>query len=132
MEYLKEDEKFIRRCIKLSQLSLDHGDQPFGAIITMNGKIIVESLNKSKEKMPYHAEILCLMNAQETLGNDLSSCTLYTSCEPCAMCSFMIREYKIKRVVFSAHSPNRGGYRNGTFFKIKIYPQSLHSQILQK
>lgn len=47
---------------------------------------------------------------KKTLGTkDLSACTLYTIVEPCAMCSFAIRETRIGRVVFSIKSPMMGG-----------------------
>src|SRR2546430_17582064 len=48
--------------------------------------------------------------AQKVLGTkDLSGCTLYTTVEPCAMCSFPIRETRISRVVYAIGSPLMGG-----------------------
>jgi tRNA(adenine34) deaminase len=41
---------------------------------------------------------------------DLSSCTIYINVEPCAMCSFCIRETGIRRVVYAIPSPIMGGY----------------------
>jgi tRNA(adenine34) deaminase len=41
---------------------------------------------------------------------DLSSCVLYTTIEPCPMCSFMAREYKIKSIYIGLNSPHMGGY----------------------
>ncbi len=41
---------------------------------------------------------------------DFSQYTTYSNFEPCAMCSFSIRELKFKRVVFALPSPNMGGY----------------------
>ena len=108
---LKNDEKFIRKCIKLSENSLKNGDAPFGSIVVQNGKIISESINNSKNKISDHAEIIALHKASQKLKvKDLSSCTLYSNCEPCPMCSFMLREYKIGRVVFALPSPFVGGY----------------------
>ena len=40
---------------------------------------------------------------------DLSGCTLYTNVEPCAMCSFPIRETRISRVVYAIGSRLMGG-----------------------
>ena len=107
----KIDEKFIRECIKLSKKSTQNGDAPFGAIVVMDDKIISKSTNDSKNKISDHAEIIALHKAQQKLNtSDLSSCTLYSNCEPCPMCAFMIREYKIGKVVFSLPSPFVGGY----------------------
>ena len=48
--------------------------------------------------------------AQKALGTkDLSGCTLYTNVEPCAMCSFPIRETRISRVVYGIGSRLMGG-----------------------
>src|SRR5262249_9644654 len=42
--------------------------------------------------------------------NDLSDCTLYSLVEPCAMCSFPIRETRISKVMFAIRSPLMGGF----------------------
>jgi tRNA(adenine34) deaminase len=83
----------------------------FGSLITKNNKLIAEGRNAVNTEISEHAEITALHNAHQKLGtSDLSGYTLYTSCEPCPMCSFMIREYKISRVVFALPSPYMGGY----------------------
>lgn len=106
-----QDEKFILRCIELAQKGLEKGEMPFTSIITKGDEIIVESINGAASRISDHAEILVLDEAHKKLGtHNLSDCTLYTICEPCPMCSFMIREYKIKKVVFSLFSPFMGGY----------------------
>jgi tRNA(adenine34) deaminase len=111
MNLLPHDEKYMRRCIELSQLSLNSGDAAFGSLITIEDQLLVEAANEYKISISKHAEIVVLDRAHQKLGTaDLSNCTLYTSCEPCPMCSFMIREYKIKRVVFALHSPLMGGF----------------------
>ncbi len=105
-------EKFMRRCIELSDESLGRGDNPFGCVIVKDNEILVESGNKIKDyDVTNHAEILAMKKAQKLLKtNDLSDCTLYSNCEPCPMCSFMIRELKFKTVVFAISSPYMGGY----------------------
>jgi tRNA(adenine34) deaminase len=52
-----------------------------------------------------------MRRAKKALGSsDLSGCTLYSNCEPCPMCSFMMREQHIKAVVFALRTPHMGGY----------------------
>jgi len=105
------DQKFIRRTIALSEVALKHDGAPFGALIVKDGKIIAESANDSKGRVSNHAEVLALDSAHKKLKtSDLSGCTLYSNCEPCPMCSFMAREYKVSRVVFAIPSPFMGGY----------------------
>lgn len=99
------------RCIELSQESVKAGDAAFGSLVAKGDALIAEGLNDYRTKISEHAEIVALNNAHKKLGtSDLSLCTLYTSCEPCPMCSFMIREYKISRVVFALPSLYVGGY----------------------
>jgi tRNA(adenine34) deaminase len=108
---MTEDENFISRCIELSQIALDSGDAPFGSLVTKDGKILAEASNDKNTKTHYHAEILALNKAAKIMGTpDLFGCTLYTNCEPCPMCSFMIREHKIEKVVFALPSPFMGGF----------------------
>ena len=98
---INQDKHFMQRCIELSQLSIDDGDAPFGSLITKDNKLIAEGINAANTKVSEHAEITALHNAHQIMGtSDLSGYTLYTSCEPCPMCSFIIREYKISSVVF--------------------------------
>ncbi len=111
MNIKEYDQKFMLRCIALSQESVNSGDAAFGSLIAIDDTLIAEGLNDYKTRISEHAEIVALNNAHKVLGtSDLSQCTLYTSCEPCPMCSFMIREFKVKRVVFALPSRYVGGY----------------------
>ncbi len=110
-EILEQDKKFIKKCIDLSRESVVKGDAPFGAIIVRDGEIISESINSASKRVSDHAEVLVLHDAHQKLkSSDLSDCILYSNCEPCPMCSFMIREYRIKKVVFALPSLFMGGY----------------------
>lgn len=105
-------EKFIRRCLALADESLAAGDLPFGALIEHDGRIIAEGRNsiKVESDITGHAEINAIRKAlQINPSLDLSECTLYSSVEPCPMCSFIIRDYGIGRVVYSLPSPHMGG-----------------------
>lgn len=107
----KKDEKFIKHCIQLSYQSIQKDNKPFGCLIEKSNKIIAESINRSKQDITYHAEILAIKKAKKILETDnLSACTLYSNCEPCPMCAFIIRGSKIRRVVFALRSPFMGGF----------------------
>ena len=105
-------EKFMKRCLELAQEALEAGDNPFGSVIVKDGKVIAEARNTALlSDITDHAEIIAMRKAQKVLeSSNLSECTLYSNCEPCPMCSFMIRELKIKEVVFALPSPSMGGY----------------------
>ena len=107
-----KDEKYMRRCIQLSEKALESRDNPFGCVIVGKDGVLVEARNKIKENdITCHAEILAMKKAQKLLKtSDLSKYTIYSNCEPCPMCAFMMRELKFKRVVFALLSPYMGGY----------------------
>lgn len=113
MKTSAQDEWYIKRCINLARRAGKLGDFPYGALLVLKNKVVSEKYNESftKNEVYRHAELLALTNAQKKLNRDqLSACTLYSSVEPCPMCSFAIQELNIKRVVFGLKSPIMGGY----------------------
>jgi tRNA(adenine34) deaminase len=106
------DIAMMRRCIHLAATSAQLGELPFAALICKDGDVIVESTNRVVQSadITHHAELAAISEAQKSLGRaDLSGSTLYSIVEPCAMCSFAVRETNISRVVFSISSPIMGG-----------------------
>lgn len=111
MSATEEDLKFIKQCIALSEKSVASGDAPFGSLIVKEGEIIGASENNASNKVSDHAEIMALHHAHMHTGSsNLKGATMYSNCEPCPMCSFMAREYKVSRIVYSVHSPFMGGH----------------------
>src|SRR6476660_10558177 len=54
--------------------------------------------------------MVAISSAQKVLGStSLDACTIYSTVEPCAMCSYAIRESRIGRVIFGLRSPVMGG-----------------------
>jgi tRNA(adenine34) deaminase len=109
---MTEDKQYMQRCIELAEAAIFAGELPFGSIIANDEGLVCEANNTvlANSDVTQHAEINVMRAAQGLLGNDLSGCTLYSNCEPCAMCSFMICELKLRRVVFAVKSPDMGGY----------------------
>jgi tRNA(adenine34) deaminase len=106
------DKALIARCVDLSRIAVSKGEYPFGAVITLDRKIVAEAINRTirENDVTRHAEIIALSNAQKTIGRELlRRCTLYSNIEPCAMCSYCIREASIRRVVYGLGSPVMGG-----------------------
>lgn len=102
----------MARCIELSRIAADKGEHPFGTVIALNGEIVAEAINKTvrDSDVTRHAEVLALSKAQQKIGREeLRHYTLYTNVEPCAMCSYCIREAWVGRVVYAIASPVMGG-----------------------
>ncbi|HMV24715.1 MAG TPA: nucleoside deaminase, partial [Saprospiraceae bacterium] len=73
------------------------------AVIVKNGEIVAEAAEagKSKNDITCHAEIEALRLAVKKLqSNDLSECVMYSTHEPCIMCSYAIRYYRVKKLVY--------------------------------
>ena len=72
----------------LSQ-AVNAGDQPFGAVVVKNGKIVGWGPSRvvSDTDPTAHAEMVALRDAAKRLGTrDLSGCTMYSTSHPCPMC----------------------------------------------
>ena len=91
MEILKSDEKFMQLAINLARQGMTSGQGgPFGCVIVKNGEVIGQGCNEVLAKVDptAHAEIVAIRNACTNLNNfQLEECDVYTSCEPCPMCS---------------------------------------------
>ncbi len=110
---LARDEQTMRRCFVLAARSARDGGYPFAAIVTKKGRTIVEATNRVSQDRDVmrHAEAVALTEAQRTLAcTSLDDCTLYANVEPCALCSYAIREARIGRVVYGLSSPVMGGH----------------------
>jgi tRNA(adenine34) deaminase len=106
------DDAMMLRCIELSRTAVGKGEYPFGTVIAQDGKIVAEAINRTvrQRDVSRHAEIIALSQAQQTISREqLRHCTLYTNIEPCAMCSYCIREAAVGRVVYALGSPVMGG-----------------------
>lgn len=106
------DERFMKHCLELATLAKENGRSPVGSLIVKSNKIISTGFEGSSETpdLLAHAEVIALLNAVKYTGSDdLSECVLYTTVEPCFMCSYLIRKTKIKRVVFGIRTDETGG-----------------------
>jgi tRNA(adenine34) deaminase len=106
------DIAMMRRCVALAQSVPSRGEYPFAAVIARRGEFISESLNmvRTEGDVTRHAEMLAISSAQKKMrSTSLHECTIYSTIEPCAMCSYAIRESRIGRVVFGLRSPVMGG-----------------------
>ena len=99
------DEQYMMEAIKLSRLAVEHGNEPFGAVLVKDDEIVYSNENQiySKNDPTYHAEAGLIRRFFEASGiTDLSDYTLYSSCEPCFMCSGALVWVKIGRLVYGA------------------------------
>jgi tRNA(Arg) A34 adenosine deaminase TadA len=81
------------------------GNHPFGSVLAdRDGNLLLEAENTlvTERDCTGHAETNLMRLASQTYDAEfLASCTLYTSTEPCAMCSTAIIWGNVGRVVFA-------------------------------
>jgi tRNA(Arg) A34 adenosine deaminase TadA len=101
-----DDENFLRQAIALSaQAAANPGSEPFGAVVVKEGAVVGEGFNRSRQRLDLtsHGETEAIRDACARLGSlDLSGCTVFTSCEPCALCVAAMQIAGIGRVVYAA------------------------------
>lgn len=100
-----KDEYFLREAIALSALAVEHGNEPFGAVLVKDGEIVAKNENQiyTRNDPTFHAEMGLIRTFVAQTGiTDLSDYTLYSSCEPCFMCSGAMVWTKLGRLVYSA------------------------------
>ncbi|MBR5496477.1 MAG: nucleoside deaminase, partial [Clostridia bacterium] len=99
------DEIFMKKAIELSVAAVEHGNEPFGAVLVKDGEIVYENENQiyTRNDPTFHAEAGLIRRFTEETGiTDLSEYTLYSSCEPCFMCCGAMVWTKLGRLVYGA------------------------------
>ena len=138
---LKQHEHYMSVCIALAKIAKQRGDSPVGSIIIQNGTIIAEGIEggKTHNDVTFHAEIEAIRQATKHLkSQDLSNCIMYTTHEPCIMCSYMIRHTKIPIIVTGLSTGEIGGFSSklpvllDTTIKRWTAPPTLINGILEK
>ena len=99
------DKKFMAQAIALSTAAVEHGNEPFGAVLVKDGEVVYTNENQiyTRNDPTFHAEFgLVRRFCEETGITDLREYTLYSSCEPCFMCSGAMVWVKMGRLVYAA------------------------------
>ncbi|MDM8521306.1 nucleoside deaminase [Anaerolineales bacterium HSG6] len=96
-------EKHMRVCFELAENAIQLGNEPFGAVLVKDDQILFQAENSvnTDNDCTRHAELNLISRASQQLGSEVvAQCWLYTSTEPCAMCSGAIHWANIKGVVY--------------------------------
>lgn len=101
----QSDEHFMKLAMGVCKRGIDAGQAPFGACIVRDGNVMAQAHNTVwlHTDITAHAEVCCIRQACAGLGTiDLSSCTIYSTTEPCPMCFGAIHWARIDRIVYGA------------------------------
>lgn len=102
---MNTDERFMQIAIELSEAAVSNGNEPFGAVLVKDGEIVFTNENQinTRHDPTFHGEMgLIRRFCEETGITDLRDYTLYSSCEPCFMCSGAMVWVRLGRLVYGA------------------------------
>src|SRR3954467_1474846 len=79
----------MRQAIALATANVAAGGGPVGAVVVRNGEVLATGVNQvtATNDPTAHAEVVAIRAACAKLATfQLTSCVVYSSCEPCPMC----------------------------------------------
>lgn len=100
------DAEWMRRAITLAKnKGSSPADTPIAAFIVLDGKLLAEGVNETAERRDAtaHAEMMAFRDAGPSLGDmELRGATLYSTLQPCGMCTMASIWAKVGRIVYGA------------------------------
>jgi tRNA(adenine34) deaminase len=97
------EQRWLEAAEAMRQRALSWGDQPYGAVLVLDGAIVGEGpsrvvLNNDPDA---HAEREAIRDAQQRLGRQrLAGSVLYSTSRPCALCREAASRAGVSRMVF--------------------------------
>lgn len=115
-----EAEAFLRRAIHLAAAAREAGNPPFGSLLVgSDGTVLAEEQNTTitDGNISFHPELkLAVWAARELSPEVAAGTTMYTSCQPCPMCTGALARSGLGRVVFALSGEQLDGLKStGSF-----------------
>ncbi|TDU84328.1 tRNA(Arg) A34 adenosine deaminase TadA [Kribbella voronezhensis] len=114
------EEGFLRRAIEMAAAARESGNPPFGSILVgSDGTVVAEAGNTSitDNDISAHPELKLAKWAARELPPDVAATTtMYTSCQPCGMCTGAIERSGLGRVVYALSGDQLNGLKPGGGF----------------
>ncbi|GAA3213941.1 nucleoside deaminase [Dactylosporangium siamense] len=115
-----EEERFLLRAIELATLARAAGEAPFGSMLVgPDGRVLAEEHNTvlSDGDISAHPELKLARWAARNLPADVAAgTTMFTSCQPCGMCTGAIERSGLGRVVYALSGEQLGALKPGGGF----------------
>ena len=124
------DIDYMRLALDEAKKAFSLNEVPIGALIVKDDRVIAKCYNrKSLDNIAtYHAEILVIEEACKSLRTwYLDDCILYTTVEPCMMCTGAIIQARIPKVVYGTTN-EAFGYLSKIDTKIEVIGGILENE----
>jgi tRNA(adenine34) deaminase len=106
MSFTDNDRSYMERAITLAMRGERRpGGSPIGCVIVLNGELVGEGYNETELRCDptAHGEVVAMRQAGVRLGCwEMPGATLYTTLQPCGMCTMASIWAKIGRIVYGA------------------------------
>ncbi len=122
-----DDQRLMRRALRLARAAAGRGEVPVGAVAALDGSVIAAAGNRIERgaDATLHAEMLVLRAvARRVKGWRLSGVTLVVTLEPCPMCAGAMVQARIARCVYGARDPKKGA--DGSVYDVLRHPAGNH------
>lgn len=99
-----DHEEHMSRAIDLARKAAKRGDRPFGSVLVRDDTVVAEASNRvvTEDDLRRHPELDLAAEAKRAFTpEERDQTVMYTSTEPCPMCSGGIRSAELARVVYS-------------------------------
>ena len=106
-----EHQEFVNAAFNMKTVAVAAGDQPYGAVVVKDRKIIGNGPSRVVQKKDWtaHAEREAIRDAQSKLGSpDLAGCVLYSTSHPCSNCEAAARASNIARMYYGPNATDAG------------------------
>lgn len=107
--------KYMKIALQEARKARDKKEVPIGAVVIKDEQLLARAhnLRESRELPTAHAELLAVNKAAEKLGSwRLENCTVYVTLEPCIMCSGVLLQARIEKLVYGADDPKSGAVKS--------------------
>ncbi len=105
------DSRWYEAAEEMRRLALSWGDEPFGAVLVLNGVLVGEGPSRviKKGDPEAHAEREAIRDAQHKLGRQfLAGTVLYSTSRPCILCEAAAAHAGVARMYFGSSLTDAG------------------------
>ena len=109
------DRRFIAAAFAMKALAESWGDQPYGAVLVLDGRVVGEGPSRvvQRNDPDAHAEREAIRDARRKLGRDrLDGAILYSTSRPCPLCERAASEAGVARMLHGESAIDAGSPRS--------------------
>ncbi|MFF1818287.1 nucleoside deaminase [Kribbella sp. NPDC058245] len=126
-------ETFLRRAIALAAAAREAGNPPFGSLLVgPDDQVLAEAQNTTitDGDISHHPELkLAVWAARELTPEIAAGTTMYTSCQPCEMCTGALARSGLGNVVYALSGKQLNGLKTtGSFPAVPQSGPSLYDE----